>query len=80
MIVYVVFFWEMCGAAHETPFMNVYHGGKIQPADDAIQVTSTWFDAASPFDNLATEVADAAVETESEVVFTSTSNIIMIPH
>ncbi len=56
----------MCGAAHEEPFLSVYNGGKIQPADDAIQVTSTWFDNTSPFNNHAAE--EAAGETESEVV------------
>ena len=64
IMLYVVLFWELCGAAHDTSFLSVYNGGKIQPADDAVQLTSTWFDSASPFQNLA---AEAAVETESEV-------------
>jgi hypothetical protein len=45
-VLLVGLFRELCGAggAHEELYTSVYDGGKIQLAEDAVQMTSTWFD------------------------------------
>ena len=39
-------FRELCSAeaVHEELYRSIYDGGKIQLAEDAVQVTSTWFE------------------------------------
>jgi hypothetical protein len=55
-ILLVGLFRELCTAegVHDEPYRSIYDGGKIQLAEDAVQVTSTWFEN-NPFQSCDTE-------------------------